>query len=182
MVREFQQRKKRVAVSSLMVLITLVQCTSKNTIKVNKNIEFLWILYVVWMSHTMDNQTWPVLPVFRCWNPLTMQSALQLMAFVPNTTNNDIAAHFLLHQHFWPCLNNVLHQWSTRSHRRSVPKKKRFSHECKNGPPYPRTPAWRHNVVTTPYNHDPSKMGRNTLHNNFSHRYIDPVYGLLNVL
>ena len=33
------------------VVKTLVQCTSKNTIKVNKNIEFLWILYVVWMSH-----------------------------------------------------------------------------------------------------------------------------------
>ena len=30
-----------------------------------------------------------------------------LRQFVSNTTNNDIAAHFLLLQHFWPCLNNV---------------------------------------------------------------------------
>ena len=161
MVREFQQRKKRVAVSSLMVLITLVQCTSKNTIKVNKNIEFLWILYVVWMSHTMDNQTWPVLPVFRCWNPLTMQSALQPMAIRSQYHEQRYCGPFFivttLLTVFKQCfyINEV-----PVSHRRSVPKKKRFSHECKNGPPYPRTPAWRHNVVTTPCNHYTKQRGK----------------------
>ena len=58
---------------------------------------------------------------------------------------------------------------------------KKFSHDCKNEPPYPCTPAWRHIIVLTPYNHGHKKMGRNTLHNYIIHRHIDPVYDLLNV-
>ena len=32
------------------------------------------------------------------------------LQFVPNTTNDGIAANFLLLKHFWPWLNNVLRQ------------------------------------------------------------------------
>ena len=56
--------KKRVAVSSLMVLITLVQ----NVLPIVRIQKKFWRILVIWMSqsqvHTMDNQTWPLLPFF----------------------------------------------------------------------------------------------------------------------
>ena len=64
--------------------------------------------------------------------------------------NEDIATHFLLLHHFCPCLNNVLHQRRT-VHIDSRSTTTKFSHDCKNEPPYPCTPAWRHIVVLAPF-------------------------------
>ena len=57
----------------------------------------------------------------------------------------------------------------------------RCPHDCKNGPPYPSIPAWRHIVVRTFLSHGHKKMGGKNIHNYFIHRHSDPVYGLLNV-
>ena len=91
--------------------------------------------------------------------------------------NNDIKTNFLLLQHFWPCLNNVIKKKTPCD-----PKKTQaFSHDSKNGPPYPGTPAWRHIVVITILNHGHKKMGEKTHRKYFIRRHIDPVYGLFNV-
>ena len=62
-----------------------------------------------------------------------------------------------------------------------IKKKKKSPYDCKNEPPYPCTPAWRHFVVLAPYNHSTPKKWEKNVHNYFIHRHIDPVYGLLNV-
>ena len=95
--------------------------------------------------------------------------------------SDDVTTHFLLLKHFWPWFNNVLHQ-NEGLHIDGLNKKIIISPTgVKMHVPYPCTPAWRHFVVLTPYNHGTPKKWEKNVHNYFIHRHIDPVYGLLNV-
>ena len=91
--------------------------------------------------------------------------------------NNDIAANFFI----VATLLTVFKQCDQKKTPCDPKKTQAFSHDSKNGPPYPGTPAWRHIVVITFLSHGHKKMGKKNIHNYFIHRHIDPVYGLFNV-
>ena len=68
-------------------------------------------------------------------------------------------------------------KWRTSQWRWSKKKKWR-AYDCKNEPPYPCIPAWRHFVVLTTYNHGTQKKRGKKRSQLFFQRHIEPLYWL----
>ena len=142
--------------------------------KVNRNIDFLSFYMFLFFIHFL-HQIWPsnmTITTIGYFSNKTVICIITTHQFVVHTTNDDIAANFVLLQHFWPWFNNVFHQGRASPWRCDQKKTPSFSHDSKNGPPYPGTPAWRHIVVITILNHGHKKMGKKTLRNHFIRRHI----------